>query len=270
MSATASADGRSLFYSGGLHLALLLFAIFGLPDLFDHEYEAEPIVVTLEALPISNVTNVKPSPKPPAPPKKEPPKPAKVEKPTPPVKQEKPQPKENPVKVQEKDKAPPEKKKEEKPLEKPKNKDELDAILKDVRKSAQQQEDKDVKKAAEAVPEQAAISEKYDPTIPLSVSEMDAIKGQVARCWRMPAGAANDYTLVVTLNIQLNADGSLIKVEPVMADRARAMGSPQLRMAMESAMRAVILCSPIKNLPTDKYDTWKDFNMVFDPKNMLY
>ena len=271
MSATATADGRSLFYSGGLHLALLIFAIFGLPDLFDIEHEPEPIVVTLEPLPITDVSNVKPKDGPIIPPKPQPPTPAKAVKPTPPVKQKQPQPKDNPVKIQQKEKAPEVKKPEEKPKEKPQTKDDLDAILESVRKDAQQVEDKKAPpKPAENVPQAGAISEKYNPTLPLSISDMDAIKSQVAPCWRMPAGAENDYTLVVTLNIQLNADGSLLKAEPLMKDRAKAAANPAFRMATESAMRAIARCTPLKNLPSDKYDSWKDFDMVFDPKNMLY
>lgn len=270
MSATATADGRSLFYSGGLHLALLIFAIFGLPDLFDTDHEPEPIVVTLMPLPISSVSNVKPVDAPIIKPPPKPLTPAKAVKPTPPVKQTQPKPKENPVKMPTKDKAP-EKKAEEKPKEKPQTKDELDAILESVRKDAQQVEDKKAPpKPAENVPQDGAISEKYNPTLPLSISDMDAIKSQVAPCWRMPAGAENDYTLVVTLNIQLNADGSLLKVEPLMNDRLKAASSPAFRMAMESAMRAISRCTPLKDLPSDKYDSWKDFDMVFDPKNMLY
>ena len=33
----------------------------------------------------------------------------------------------------------------------------------------------------------------------------------------------------------------------------------------ESAVRAVRQASPIENLPTDRYDIWKEFNMLFNP-----
>jgi outer membrane biosynthesis protein TonB len=266
---------RGLYYSGGLHLALLFFALFGLPDLFSDPPEPEPIVVTLEPLPISRISNVKPTPpKPPAPPEKKPPKPAPSPKPTPPVKKEeptpKPEPKENPVKVEDKE-APPEKK-EEKPKETPQEKDELDAILQDIKEKARQEmeQEKQPEAPVDAAPEHAAISDKHDPTLPLSISDRDAIISQIAQNWRVPAGAKGDYTLNVTVKVQVQTDGTVLRAELAAGDRMRAAGDPFFRAAADSAVRAVWKSSPLKNLPTDRYDAWKDMELTFNPKYLLY
>ncbi len=268
MAATATTSGRSLYYSGGLHLAILLLAIFGLPNLFDSDMDPEPIVVTLEALPISKISNVKPVDAPIVKPKPKPPTPTRVEKSTPPVEQKKPAPKENPLKVQDKN-APPEKKQEDKPKEKPQNKDELDAILKSVREQAQQTENKEApKKPTENVQEAGSKSDNYDPTIPLSISELDAIKNQIARCWSPPAGAKDDYTLQVTVKVQLSPDGTILQKQLSMESQLKAQTSSFYYAAARSALVALTKseCQRLENLPGDKYGTWKEMELTFDPR----
>ncbi len=272
MPASTAADGRAFFYSGGMHLALLIFAIFGLPDLFNYDREPEPIVVTLEALPISNISNVKPVPAPIAKPKPKPPTPTRVEKTTPPVEQKKPQPKENPVKVQEKKEAPPEKKQEEKPKEKPQNKDDLDAVLKSVREQAQQTENKEApKKVQEQVQEAGTRSEKYDPSLPMSLSEMDAIKNQIAQCWAFDAGAMNSQDLVVKVEAKLSPDGTIVEAKLSNESYIRASSDGYYYAAARAALAALKKpeCQQLKNLPSEKYSTWKEMDLIFDPRFLL-
>lgn len=268
--ASRNKDGRPLLYSGGMHLALLLFAVFGLPDLFNYDHEPEPIVVTLEPLPIAAISNVKPVDAPIAPPKPKPPAPARVEKPKPAVEQKKldPKPRENPMKPED-EKAPPEMKEEPKPREKPQNKDELDAILKSVREQAQQTENKEAPvKPEENVEEAGAKSESYDPGIPMSISEMDAIKNQIAKCWSPPAGAKDDYTLVVTVQVELSPDGTILKKELSTQSQLKAAGNGFYYAAARSALVALAKpdCQRLENLPADKYGTWKEMELTFDPR----
>ncbi len=48
------------------------------------------------------------------------------------------------------------------------------------------------------------------------------------------------------------------------------MSDPLYRVAAETAMRAVRRCSPFDKLPKEKYDSWKEMTMTFDPSEMLY
>ncbi len=167
------------------------------------------------------------------------------------------------------DKKAPEVKKEEKPKEKPQNKDDLDAILKSVRDQAQQTENKEApKKPVENVQPAGAKSENYDPTIPMSISEMDAIKNQIARCWSPPAGAKDDYTLVVMVKVELSPDGTILKKELSMQSQMKASGSSFYYAAARSALVALTKpeCQKLENLPADKYGTWKEMELTFDPK----
>ena len=40
-------------------------------------------------------------------------------------------------------------------------------------------------------------------------------------------------------------------------------------MLAESARRAVQVCSPLQNLPVEKYEQWRELTINFDPKEML-
>jgi hypothetical protein len=63
--------------------------------------------------------------------------------------------------------------------------------------------------------------------------------------------------------LELNQDGSVDGVPSVLE-------SPQGQYsttAPESALRAVRRCAPY-DLPAEKYDSWKQVKVTFDPKDM--
>lgn len=277
---------RALYYSGGMHVALLLAMIFGLPDLFEAMREPEPMVISVDVLPISEVSNVmkgqklmkekkakaenKPEPKKPTPKIKssqentpEPEKAPQVEeKPKPEEKKEAEKPKPEKEEKKEEPKKPTEQKKE-----KPEETEDLDSILEAVKKQAQEKKDETGKD--DASEEKQNISDKYDSSQPLSLSERDAIVSQFYRCWRVPAGSREDYTLIVTLKVVVASDGTVQQID-LAKDQARYNSDTFFRAAADSAVRAVKMCSPLQNLPPDKYETWKDMELTFNPKDLLY
>jgi hypothetical protein len=253
------------------HFLLLLLAIVGLPSLLNPTPPSEPAPITVDILPMSEMSNVKPREVQPEPQKpKEKPKEAEQKKPAPPVKTASatpPPPAEKPSEVKKKieEKKKPDEKKDEK--KKPKE-DDLEAILKAVKETAQK-EKKDKEKEASDKTVTPAKSEHYDESMPLSLSEKDAIRNQIAKCWNVPAGAKDAQDLVVTLHLQLQPTGELVSVALADASQARYGSDSFFRAAADSAMRAVRQCSPLKDLPAEKYDTWKDMELTFNPKDML-
>src|SRR5262249_51002793 len=113
-----------------------------------------------------------------------------------------------------------------------------------------------------------AVSQNYNSAMPLSMSEKDAIRQQFQRCWNVPAGAKDAANLIVTLRVDLTQDGTVTTVRRV-GDEARYNSDSFFRAAADSAMRAVHECSPLKNLPTEKYENWSEMELTFDPKEML-
>ena len=256
-----------------LHLGLILIIAVGLPILFPRNTGIIPTALTVEIVPIKDITNLKPSKKPIKKEEKkaEPPKPEKKVQAT---KKEvaKPVEKVDPLPLPTPEKKKPEKKKPEKkkPEATPKKEEEDDfAVLLDKLKKEATDKPKE-KKKPEKKKETASKSksESYDPTIPLSISERDNIRQQFIRCWRMPAGAYNDYSLSVKVRVLVNQDGSVREVGLVPNQVSRYQSDTFFRAAADSAIRAVYDCSPLKNLPQNKYDTWKDMELNFDPKEL--
>ena len=102
---------------------------------------------------------------------------------------------------------------------------------------------------------------------PLTLSEVDALRAQVERCWIVQAGARYAEDLVVTIRVYLNPDGSLRR-EPQIVDEDRLAVDPFFRAAAESAVRAVLKCEPFK-MPVAKYHRWREIELKFDPRKML-
>jgi outer membrane biosynthesis protein TonB len=265
-------------YSAVLHFVFFLFIIFGLPEFLSPQIPEEPAVITVELLPITGITNVKPSDTQPAPEIKPEEKPNEQKKPAPPVKAAETPPPPPPEKVAEKPMEKPKEKPVEKPKEKPpekkkpKPKDDLSAILKAVKDTAQKEkkeDKKDKKPVEEATSPAQAVSNQYNPTLPMSMSEKDAIMSQLAKCWSVPAGAKDAQNLVVMINAEYNSDGSVIKAELAQGSLLRYNTDDFFRAAADSAIRAVKMCSPLSGLPPEKYETWRMMELQFDPRFML-
>lgn len=99
----------------------------------------------------------------------------------------------------------------------------------------------------------------------LSQTEMDALRGQVQKCWNVPAGAVDGDSLRVSVKFKLTPAGEL-DGSPEIISGGGANGVE--RAAAESARRAVSRCAPY-NLPADKYDAWADVIVNFDPSEMF-
>lgn len=99
----------------------------------------------------------------------------------------------------------------------------------------------------------------------LSQNEMDALRQRLSGCWNIPAGVDDAATLRVSVRFQLDRSGMLQGRPEVVAGGA---ASGPGRTAAESAVRAVQKCAPF-NLPADKYDTWAEVVVNFDPSDMF-
>ena len=270
-------ESRSVSLSIVLHVAVLLIAAFGLPALMPKKPDPMPLVMTVELLPVGEMTNIKPSDKPiekeqkaptpkttkPVTPSatekpKEPPPPKPVEKTFDPMEDAEPAPSEKP-----------------KPIEKPKEKeadkpkpDEFAALLNKLKQEAKTDKSKDAKDSTNTAENKTHSEAAYDESMPLSISEKDMIRSQFLVCWRMPAGAKDAHTLAARIKITLQADGTVLTAVLASDQQARYNSDTFFRAAADSAIAAVHKCSPIKNLPPDKYGAWRDMELNFDPQDL--
>ncbi|MBT3533827.1 MAG: hypothetical protein HN478_08110 [Rhodospirillaceae bacterium] len=147
--------------------------------------------------------------------------------------------------------------------------DHIAALLdKDDEKKPRQRREAAKSRKADKQPAPARkVARSQAPSVPMTMSEIDAIRYQIQQCWSIPAGARDAENLVVRIKVFLNSDGSLSRApEIVSGDGA---GDPFYRTAAESARRAVLKCSPLKNLPADKYARWREITLTFNPRDML-
>jgi len=99
----------------------------------------------------------------------------------------------------------------------------------------------------------------------MTMSEIDALRSQMMKCWNVPIGAPDPAALVLSLKIQFNQDGTVLGMPQLV--ETQSLGDPYFRAASESAIRAVKMCAPY-SLPAEKYETWANVTVVFDPRKM--
>ena len=105
------------------------------------------------------------------------------------------------------------------------------------------------------------------PSLPVTASEIDAVRRQIERCWNLPAGVKDAGDLVVSLRVEMNADGT--PRSAVVDGSSRGQNNPLFQATADSARRAVLnpRCHPFK-LPPDKYDRWRTMTLIFNPREM--
>jgi hypothetical protein len=282
---------RGLTYSLILHVIVFMLAVFGLPNLMIKK-EPDPIAFSVEVLPISSISNVKPKKAPtPEVAKKDKPKEKPQESATPPKpkseeKIEKPKEviKKEPEKVKEKKEVKKEDQKKQtkdsKAKDQKKNKDELEdveALLKTLEKTKSKTSDKKKEKKKNTQISDELLEElnddsngEYNNTKPLSMSEKDAIRNQIYKCWNVPVGTKDAENVKVVILLKLNTDGSVQETKTLTRESSDGGNKIAFRVVAESAIRAIHRCSPLENLPPNKYDSWKAVELLFDPSELIY
>lgn len=102
---------------------------------------------------------------------------------------------------------------------------------------------------------------------PMTSGDKDGLRVAVSACWIVDTGSQS-ADVTVTIGLSMNPDGTVIagSLELIGAEG----GSPDAqRSAFEKARRAILRCEKGGYpLPQDKYEQWKDIEMVFNPDGM--
>ncbi len=274
-------EKRAYIFSASLHLLVGFLLLAKLPFLNAKPLNLTPVIpieiVSISALTQSPPKKVKPQenvaktkmethqaaqskPAPTLPPveKKPIPQPDKVvPKPVPATKPVEKQASEKPLKH------------ESKPQKKPDTKPEKKTVKKDDDFMSVLQAVNEVKRTgpkATASDDKAIDSENIADK--LSISEMDALRQQLQRCWNVPAGALNAKDLGVDIRVTMGPD-AIVKQADIL-DQSRMHRDGYFRTAAESAKRALFSpqCTPLK-LPKNSYEKWQTFVITFNPKDMI-
>lgn len=102
----------------------------------------------------------------------------------------------------------------------------------------------------------------------MTISEQDALRAQLEKCWSVPFGAKGVEDMLVEVEIVVAPDRTVRSAKVV--DKGRYSRDTFYRAVADSALRAVRspMCSPL-SLPEDKYDLWKNITVRFNPKDMF-
>jgi len=102
----------------------------------------------------------------------------------------------------------------------------------------------------------------------LTISEIDAVRSQLSKCWNVPAGARDAKDLKVKVHLWMNGDGSVSKAKIIKDPFLQT--HPFYKVAADRALNAVLdkNCNPLP-LPKEKYALWKEMIITFDPKEIL-
>lgn len=103
---------------------------------------------------------------------------------------------------------------------------------------------------------------------PLSQGEKDALRVSVSRCWNVGSLSTEALGTTVVVAVSMTPDGkpetSTIRM---LSSSGGSDGAAQ--QAFSAARRAVIRCGASGfDLPTEKYDHWRDIEMTFNPERM--
>jgi hypothetical protein len=119
-------------------------------------------------------------------------------------------------------------------------------------------------RVAEALRSPSAGSNKA--SLPITSSEIDAVRRQIERCWNLPEGA-RDGNLVVSIRVEMNADST--PRSAVIQDAGQMQANPHFQATADSARRAVLnpRCHPFR-LPADKFEHWRTMTLIFNPREI--
>ncbi len=261
----------SIILSVLLHIAIVVISIVGLPFVSAREFVIPPAPIVIDYVEMSAVTEttkvaLKPTKK----------KPSKVDAP-PPMPSKKPKP--TAKNTSSKAAAP------------AKGKAGASSAKSDVVKGVPLPAKKGEKKKVETVKSKATGGENFSSVLKnlmeaeeeetfsgegfnaplgakITISEQDALRAQLEKCWNVPIGARDAENMTVEIIMIVNKDRTLRDAKIV--DSSRYNTDHFFRAVADSAIRAVRspLCSPFE-LPEDKYEVWKRTIVRFNARDMF-
>ena len=102
----------------------------------------------------------------------------------------------------------------------------------------------------------------------LTLSEEDELKAQIFGCWSIPLGLPYDENLLVRIKLNIKPDGTVSEIEILDHDRMNKPGQGFYKVLVESVLRAIKLCQPLR-VPSTGYERWKELQLNFDAREML-
>lgn len=104
-----------------------------------------------------------------------------------------------------------------------------------------------------------------DVNADIKSDEMAAFKAHLKKCWKVPAGYAENQKIKVIVRIMLRRDGRLSKDPEAVEVAPASLAFP----SYSSAIAAIKQCQPYTMLPADKYNEWRVLDLNVSPDQMM-
>lgn len=116
------------------------------------------------------------------------------------------------------------------------------------------------------------IAETQEPSIsagpPLTAGEKDGLRVAVQNCWNTGSLSSDALNTTVTVAFEMSEDARPIESSIRMID-ATGDTAGSAKQAYDAARRAIIRCGARGfGLPSEKYASWRNVELVFNPENM--
>lgn len=145
---------------------------------------------------------------------------------------------------------------------KPFKQKELKTVKKTVKEKDNVPEKKQEEKPSKKVAEKATELENLD----LSAREKLNMRSQLKRCYSRAIREADfSSKTMISIVIQIDEYGYIESNLDTILDEKRYNDPEEssYKLAVDNIRRTINLCSPLRNLPTDKYDIWKKITLDF-------
>lgn len=265
---------NALIISGIFHVSLLITAAMDIPW-FDSVENVEMVIIPVEILPISDETKTMEIAKTPEPDREKPEPPTRPERraemPPPPPRMQSNMPLLAEAEKQTSKPKPPVKRAQA-PTVSPRSRPKPPSRFSADRVAALLNKIPDEQSATDRLAEKYGQQEQQMTSLDVQRQTMSisaAIQKKIEdQCWNPPSGALDAGSLKVRVYMYLTLDGELAR--PPAADDYARMNGP-LKVAADSALRAVRMCAPYSdlNLPKNMYDRWQELILNFDPSGMI-
>ncbi len=106
-------------------------------------------------------------------------------------------------------------------------------------------------------------------SIDLSAREKFNIQSQLKRCYKKILDSnKNRSEFVILIKAKITKDGYITSDLDSLVDDERYDSDSGYKSAIDNVNKTIAFCSPLRNLPLDKYDVWKEVVLEFDENDI--
>jgi len=114
-------------------------------------------------------------------------------------------------------------------------------------------------------PQQANINNPDGNDQKLTGNEIEWLISRIGECWSPPIGMKESGAVIPRIQFEMDIQGNVVGTPRV----TNGSSNPLFDVAVRSAINAIYGCAPYSQMPPEKYQTWRNIAVNFDPRLML-